>query len=173
MGLMVHARRWEHDVTILKRLAQVLVAILILAAVVYPFRRDPIGPLAGKRLTGEVASETPADWSFSDAHMTIAVEVRPDDPHSITTICFVHEGTLYVPAQGGSEKEWTQMVLADPRVRLKIGERIYPARATRITDESQREAMIASAAGKYERLAAAQAGENPPEDVWVFRIDPR
>lgn len=159
--------------TILKRLGQALVAILILAAIAYPFRRDPIGPLAGKELSGEVAAETPSDWGFTDEHMTIAVEVRPEDPHSITTICFVHEGALYVPAQGGSDKEWTQMVLADPRVRLKIGDRIYPAKATRIADESQREAMIASASKKYAQLAAAQEGENPPEDVWVFRIDPR
>jgi len=154
---------------ILKRIGQLLLALVVLAAIAYPLRRDPIGPLAGKRLSGEEAAY-PADWSFSDEHMLIAVEVRPDDPHSVTTVCFVHEGVLHVPAQGGSEKEWTQMVIADPRVRVKVGDTVYPGRAVRMTDESQREAMLASAGKKYSRLAAA--GSEAPPDVWVFRIEP-
>ncbi len=152
--------------TILKRIGQVLLAIVVLAAIAYPFRRDPIGPLAGKQLTGTEAA-APDDWSFTDEHMLVALEVRPGDPHSITTLCFVHDGALHVPAQAGSEKQWTQMVLDDPRVRVKVGDAIYPGRATRIVDETERPALIASAARKYERLA----GGEPPPDVWVFRID--
>lgn len=155
---------------VLKRVGQVLLVLVVVAAVAYAFRRDPIGPVAGKQLSGEEAPAWPGDWEFTDEYDLVALEVRPDDPHSVTTICFLHEGALYVPSQGGGEKAWPQMVLADPRVRIKVGDTIYRARATRITDDAQRQALLASAAKKYPRIAAADA-EVPP-DVWVFRIDP-
>ena len=153
---------------VLRILGGVLGVLLVVVAAAYALRTNPVGPVAGRGLTGEAAAYPP-DWSFSDAHMTIAVEVRPDDPHSITTICFVHEGALYVPAQGGSDKQWTHIVSEDPRVRLKIGERIYSARADRVPDLDFDE-FAASAQQKYSALADAN---EPPPDVWLFRIGPR
>ncbi len=155
---------------ILRILVRALAALLVVAALAWFFRSNPIGPISGRQLTGTEASY-PADWSFSDAHPTIAVEVRPDDPHSVTTICFVHDGALYVPAQGGSNKEWTQIVLADSRVRLKVGDLIYAATATRIT-EFEPAVVMASAAKKYTEMAD-RMGEDIPEDIWLFRIGPR
>ncbi|MCP5056460.1 MAG: nitroreductase family deazaflavin-dependent oxidoreductase [bacterium] len=156
--------------TILKRIAQVVLILAVLAAVAYPFRRDPLGPIAGKQLSGVEVSGWPADWSFSDEHNLIAIEVRPDDPHSVTVVCFVYENFLYVPSQGAAEKDWTQMVLADPRVRLKIGDAIFNARATRVTDESDRPGMFAAAVKKYPRISEAET--ELPANLWVFRIDP-
>ncbi len=153
---------------IIKRIAQLLLVIAALAAIAYPFRRDPIGPLAGKEVTGERVPFSPEDWTFTNEHFTVAVEVRPEDPHSITTVCFVSEGKLYIPAQNGSEKEWTQMVLADPRVRVKVGDRVYPGLAKRVTDTKQIETLTHAAAKKYTQLADRS---EPPPDVWVFRID--
>ena len=94
-----------------------LVGLAIVAAGIARVVIDgPIGPLSGGRLGGE-ERPAPIDWSFSDDHPTIAVEVRPDDPHSVTTVCFVAGGELYVPARDAAEKEWTQLALADPRAR--------------------------------------------------------
>lgn len=155
---------------ILKWLGIVVCGILVLAAVAYPFRRDPIGPIAGKRLTGEVASAT--DWAFTDGHMLVKVETRPDDPHSVTTLCFTHEGSLYVPAMDGAGKTWTRYVIEDPRVRIKVGDRIYAGRATRITDPSMGEPLFSAAAAKYPRIAERRGDETPDlERIWVFRID--
>ncbi len=125
--------------------------------------------MAGRQLSGEVVATPVADWSFTDEHTTIAVETRPAAPHSVTTICFTHEGALYVPAQSGSTKSWTYYATADPRVRLKIGDKVYAARASRVTDESLGPALIASARAKYE---IEESNEAPTfEDVWVFRMD--
>lgn len=41
-----------------------------------------------RRLAGN-DRPAPADWGLTDAHETIAVEVGPSDPHSVTVICFV------------------------------------------------------------------------------------
>ena len=152
---------------ILKVVAGAIALLLVLAAILYPFRRDPIAMLAGKALTGTEAAY-PTSWDFSDAHDLIAFEVRPDDPHSVTTICFVVEGSLHVPAMNGSEKEWPSIVLADDRVRLKLGDAIYPARAVRVEPADQAP-YVEAMSRKYTRPADAE----PPSDVWIFRIEPR
>ena len=61
--------------------------------------------ISGRTLSGE-EFPYPENWDFTNDHFTIAVETRPEDPHSVTTVCFVHEGALYVPAQSGSSKRW-------------------------------------------------------------------
>lgn len=150
---------------ILKRISQAILVIAILLAVAYTFRRDPIGPLAGKALTGERMTQTPDDWGFSGERQ-LAVEVRPEDPHSVTTTGFMLDGALHIPAMNGSEKDWPSIAVADPRVHVKIGERVYPGLATRVTEEKQFEAILASAAKKYPRF------EDRPPDLWIFRIEP-
>ena len=64
---------------------------------------------------------------------------------------------------------WTHYVLDDPRVRLKVGDVIYPGRAMRVPSEDA-SMFIASAAKKYPQLAGDDA--DLPDDVWLFRIDP-
>jgi hypothetical protein len=152
---------------ILRWIGVIALLLALGAAGAYALRSDPLGPLAGKRLAGPVVSEPVSDWSFTDEHYLIAVETRPAAPHSVTTICFAHEGSLYVPAQGGSAKDWTHFAVSNPRVRLKIGDKVYPAIATRITDPDAREAMVAAARAKYD----FDGGDTPPEDIWLFRMD--
>ncbi len=145
-------------------LASSLVAILLAGC-------GPWGPWPGGRLYGEVVVEPVEDWSFSDEFPLVAVETRPTFPHSVTTIAFTHEGALYVPALSPRGKRWPYFVLDDPRVRIRIGDKVYPGRAVRLTDETDREALVASAQKKYPQLA-----DRDPEElgeVWLFRIDPR
>lgn len=145
-------------------------AVAVVAATLYLFRTDPIFMVSGKRLSGDELPY-PSDWSICNDHQTVAVETRLDDPHSITTGCFVHQGELFIPAQTGSDKQWTAIVARDPRIRLKIGEYVYPARAERITDFAMQE-MLPSIAAKYPRIAEL-GPEQMPQDVWMFRITSR
>lgn len=146
-----------------------VVGTAAVAALLYATRSNPVGPVAGRALSGELVATPVDDWSFTDEHSLIAVETRPAAPHSVTTICFTHEGVLYVPAQGGSAKSWTHYAVSNPEVRILAGGRIYPARATRVTDTSRVEELTASAGGKYDFVA----GDALPEDVWLFRMDSR
>ncbi len=154
----------------LKIVSHATLTLLFVLYIAYQFRTDPIGILAGKKVTGEEVSY-PADWSFSDEHMLIAVESRPGNPHSVTTVCFVHEGDLYVPAREGSTKDWPSYVLADNRVRLKIGEKIYPAAMERVTAMTLVD-MGPSLAKKYPQFADATPEDIPP-DTWLFKVIPR
>jgi hypothetical protein len=153
----------------------VVATLLILAAaggVLYARRSNPIEFISGRQLTGEVVTEPVSDWSFAKDYPTIALETRPGAPHSVTAWCLVHEGKLYVPASAGSTKSWTHYAAADPRVRIKIGDKIYPGVATRVVaDEALREPIAQIARDKYNLPAAPANASSGPSDVWLFRID--
>lgn len=154
---------------VLKILSHTLLTLLFVGYIAFQFRTDPIGIVAGRALSGDEVAY-PADWSFSNDHPLIAVETRPSDPHSVTTICWVHDGDLYVPARDGAEKEWTHMALADSTARIKVGDAVYPVRIERV--------MGANLADYSEALAAKypQFADASPEDftgTWIFRVGPR
>ena len=153
-----------------KAVGLALALAVLLAALAWLFRSDPIMMISGRTLVGE-EFPYPDDWGFTDSQNTIAVETRPEDPHSVTTICFVHGGELYVPAQSGSSKRWPSYVVEDPRVRLKIDGRIYRARAVRVLPV-ELTLYRDSIARKYSAMANRSPDEFPP-DVWLFRIAPR
>ena len=96
--------------------------------------------------------------------------MQPEDPHSVTTLCFQYQDDLIIPAQGGSEKSWPAMVLKDPRVRIKMGEQIYLGHATREQDISI-ETLQSQVVEKYPQFADAQPDD--VEDVWLFRVTKR
>jgi hypothetical protein len=154
----------------LKYLGLVLGALVVIVALAWLFRSDPLGPIAGRQLTG-TEQPFPADWAFVKSYPLCALESRVDDPHSVTTICFVHDGYLMIPAAEGSTKSWPAYVEADPRVRVKVGDSVYPARATRV--ELTVEEVLPSMAAKYQDRFADGAPADLPGDIWLFRIDAR
>jgi hypothetical protein len=153
----------------LNKIAAGVVGLALVAGIAWFFRSDPIFMISGKQLAGQ-AAPYPQDWGFSDDYSTIAIETNPGDPHSVTTLCFVHEGILYVPAQGGSSKQWTQFVLDDPRVRLKVGKKIFHAKAERVMPLNILE-FKDSLGSKYPKMKD-RSPEEVPEDLWLFRIRP-
>ncbi len=148
----------------------VLLGLIVVAGLAFQFRTDPIGPLAGKRLSGE-ERPFPGDWEFSNAHPYCFFETRPAAPHSVTTICFVVNGRLMIPSLNAPEKDWPHYVLEDPDVRIKIGDFVYPARAAQITDYSQEE-VRASILGKYPDFEE-RIPETLPDTTWLFELAQR
>ncbi len=147
--------------------------MLGLAVVCSLLGNQPCGPLPGDALEGQEVPGPVSDWSFSDAHSRCHLEVRPSDPHSITTTCYVHEGQLYVPARMGDAKKWTKMVLADPRGRIRIGERIYPVRIERVEDDALRRDAALSGWRKYNPGEASPGDFEISEDHWIFELQSR
>lgn len=150
------------------RAAGILAMIVVLPVMgCGPWERTP-----GFRLFGDVVREPVEDWSFAEAEATIAVETRPwyGIPHSVTTVCFVHDGALYVPSRNPRGKRWVSSVLRDPRVRLRIAGRIYERRAVRITDDALAEALHEKLRMRFHR-PRQEPSERP--EMWFFRMDPR
>jgi len=143
---------------------------------------EPKDRRPGLWLSGEVASEPVADWSWSDAHPEIFLETRTGYgiPHSVTVVCAADGERLYVPSlyrDGGGwpdAKRWNRNVAADPNVRLGIGGRLFERRAVLVSDDAERERALAAFGRKYPfwaDLAAKPATERLP--FAIVRMDPR
>jgi hypothetical protein len=125
----------------------------------------------GLRLTGE-SVPIPADWSFTNDHKKIAVEVQTPYllSHSVTIWCAEMDGELYIGARNPERKRWPGWVDADPDVRLKIGEQLYEVRLMPL-DQPERIARLRRAyVTKYE-LPATPPGKGPPIRYW--QVAPR
>jgi hypothetical protein len=145
--------------------AFVLLAIALILGACDPQDRRP-----GLWLTGEVADVAPGDWSFSDEHGEIALEVATPYliPHSVTIWCAQVDGTLYVAAAAPEEKNWPGWVADDPDVRLKIGDTVYDATLAELEDAAEIQAVRGAYAGKYE---VANLGSGASLRYW--RVGPR
>jgi len=136
----------------------------------------PIGPFAGGRLSGEIVRQPVSDWSFSAEQETIQIETRPDDPHSVNTWCVGLGANLYVPSSmilgptDPSERGWVRHVLDDPRVRIRIGDRVYERSAHRVVDADEYETARNALERKYE---LDPEDRDPEREIWIFRMDPR
>lgn len=137
----------------------------------------PLGVVPGGPLCCGTESEPVRDWSFSDAYPLIAIETRSGWlRHSITAVCVSAEGELYLMARRGDAKRWVRNLLADPRARVEIGGRIYPVRATRVTERLPGEPVARAFLRKYAGLEADEVRslpEVPGEgderiEVWTF-----
>jgi hypothetical protein len=122
-----------------------LAALAALLACGGPFLVIPGGELAG-----EVVTEPVEDWSMLGDRF-IDLETRPDDPYSVQLNYIVRDGQLYIdPAEG---RNWLEHIRADPRVRARFGNKIYPL-----------EAVLVGRPGELE-------GFDP--DRFIYRLDPR
>jgi len=142
-------------------------AALPLAAGIFAFALG-CGPVPGGALSGEVAP-APAAWSeaLGGDRAMCEIEARPADPHSIQLESFTRDGALYVQSHRWALAEWwpeswAEAWLAEPDVRVRIGDRIYELRAERVVDAALRDEML------------KERGYDPvPEDIVVFRFEAR
>ncbi len=98
-----------------------LAASLVAMACSGPFYAIPGGALDGTLVTQPVR-----DWTFLDEKW-VHLETRPEEPYSVELNYFVRDGRLYIDA--AEDRRWHEHIRADPRVRARFGEKIYPLRA--------------------------------------------
>jgi hypothetical protein len=107
----------------------------------------------GLWLKGEAVTTPVTDWSFVDkvehpgrSLNTVLVETRTPYfiAHSVRTMPFVRNGQLYLRShqdrmdlQFPNDKSWTSNVARDPRVRIKIGDKLFEATIVLIADRAQ------------------------------------
>ena len=128
----------------------------------------PLGPLPGGRLSG---AEVACPSAFPADVREIEIEVRPDDPYSVTTWNVVQGGRLHIPADFlNPVKRWPYYLKADPRIRIRTGALVYACRATRIEDPEVIDALRLAAARKYEIDPEGAAAST---EVWWFRVSRR
>ena len=140
-----------------------LVSLLLLSAC------EPVWRIPGGRRYGEVVTETVSDCTFTAGVTTVALETRPGFPHSVTVVCFTHEGRLYMPSFNVSKKKWPEYVRQNPNVRLKIASKIYPGYVERV-DAGEIDAILGSFAAKF-RPGAEAPRSDQISDFTFYRFE--
>ena len=132
---------------------------------------EPEDRRPGLWLSGEAPTAAPKDWSFTDAHREIAIEVATPYlvRHSVTIWCASLDGQLYVGARDPDSKRWPGWVDRDSNVRLEIDGEIYPGHLTRVDDPAQVTRIQHAYAAKYD-LAEPRPAGSPPIRYW--RVEP-
>jgi hypothetical protein len=150
-------------------IAIALFTILSLLIVGY----EPQDQSPGLWLTGELATEPVADWSFTEQHEEIFVQTRSPwlIPHSVTTYCATYNDSFYLFSAyyGGGDfpdlRRWNKNVVRDPRVRLKIGDQLIDQTLSYIDDESIRMPVHQAFVDKYPQWVSPGL-----ENVHIFQV---
>jgi len=160
-----------------------LIALLLVAIggllVGARFADGPIAIVAGGPFkSGELVNGPEPDWSF--VHDVKEVEFQLLDPaRSRTTWILDHEGKAYIPCGymttwwGKLWKRWPLEAEKDPRIVLRIGDKLYERRLVRIQDGPVVAPLLAELSRKY-----AGGQEIPMEAVtsgylWLYELAPR
>src|SRR5690348_9352082 len=133
-----------------------IVVVLTLALNYGRLRRNFVGLNRGDFgfwLGGDRATTPVTDWSFTDTVPTIQIETRTPYllPHFVRTYIARNDAQLYLfseyfaPEPGQPDvrdsfpqaRFWNRMVVRDPRIGVKIGDRLFEMRAYPLTDPSE------------------------------------
>ncbi|XOV84837.1 MAG: hypothetical protein ACFHXK_06875 [bacterium] len=108
----------------------------------FPGCNGPLGPLPGGKLSGILAEQPVHDWSFAADVEVVQLETQPQDPHSVNTWIGVYNRKLYIATSlirgdaEPSQRDWVKHVTLDPNVLIRINDTLYPAIASRVTDQA-------------------------------------
>ncbi|MFN3237452.1 MAG: hypothetical protein ACE37D_10355 [Pseudomonadales bacterium] len=139
-----------------------------MAVMVIPvlFGFGPCGPIAGGALEGEVEQAVIKDFRFVQDVEHCALEVNQDKPHSVTVNCWAVGKQLFIGCQDCDGKTWSSAILDNPMARVKIGEKLYPVKATRMQDQGAIERAWRFRWEKYEEGEP----ESVPAGYWLFHM---
>ncbi len=143
---------------------RVFVSIVVIVALT---GCDPMGPLPGGALAGEV-NTLPDDWAMVEDIETVQLETNPDDPYSVNLWVVSLDSGLYIAA-GGGETRWSKQISIDSNVRLRINHKIYELRASSVDNNEELEEVRRAYLDKY----AMESDSAQFNDSRVFRLDQR
>lgn len=153
-------------------LAWLLAALLAIGALAFAvyFFYCPCDRTPGGWLLGEAVSEPVEDWGFANDVPLCQVQVyRGILPHAINLNCMASDGDLYLSCASCDGKVWSTAALANPEARLRVGDKVYPVRLSRVEDPQTLDEAWRARARKTGRGL-----ETPREDGWwSFRVESR
>ena len=152
--------------------------ILVLAIALASLRIVGFEPRDGRPglwLAGELVTEPVTDWDFTNQFGEIFLQTSTTYgiPHSVTVWGAVYDGDFYLFSSyrgGGNfpdKRAWNRNVLRDPRVRLKIGDRLFDQTLRHIDNERIRTPVYQAFVDKYPDWRSP--GQ---ENVHIFLVEP-
>lgn len=98
----------------------------------------PFLTLPGKSLQG--VEENAASWEFASQYKIMQLETRPLNPYSVYHRVLLKNNNLYLDA--AEHRRWHEYIKQDPNVRVKLGDKIYKARAEVVTDPAELQGFL-------------------------------
>ena len=152
----------------------VLLAVLLLMSVTGfepkdcpPTDRSLSCKVPGLWLKGEPVTTPVSDWSFTDQIPQIKIQTQTPFllPHSVIIWCAVYNGNLYVTSYRG--RQWVEDIIREPRVRLKIADRVFDRTLSVVDDPAEKAAVLQAKGRKYPQWKVPSVSEST-----VFRVNP-
>ena len=135
---------------------------LILAAC-----NEPFILAAGGALEGPLA-EAPSTWELDKDSALAQLETQPDNPYSVNFTYVQLDGRLYAYA-GDTKTNWADNIEKNPLVRVRLQNKIYPARAIRVTGREE----LNNFASVWSSLSVFQRDPLQFEEIWLYRLEAR
>ena len=85
----------------------------------------PGGELSGREIHA-------SSFRFAGEFELLQLEVRPARPYSVWIRVVMNGDNLYIDAAPG--RRWLRYLMDNPEVRIKLGDKVYAATATLVTD---------------------------------------
>jgi hypothetical protein len=166
---------------LLKIVGGLIVCLLLLLLVLRFTGYEPHDLKPGLWLKGDLVTTPVADWSFVDQHQMIEVETFPwyGIPHSVITGCISYNGSLYLTSAYPAgvqfpSRYWNKIVLRNPHVRIKVGDKLYKGLVSYVvTDPAEHAGVLAAKLKKYPPYGHVHVGKHgpPPGQIEVeFRV---
>ncbi|HEY7391950.1 MAG TPA: hypothetical protein VH640_25765 [Bryobacteraceae bacterium] len=123
--------------------------------------------MPGLWIKGEPVTTPIADWSFTDTIPEIKIQTQTPYlvPHSVTIWCATYKGNLYVTSYRG--RQWVEDIIRDPRVRLKIADRVFDRTLSVVDDPAEKAAVLQAKGKKYPQWKVPAVST-----ATVFRLNP-
>ena len=124
-------------------------------------------PFPSGKLQGNL-SPVPDDWTRVAAAQVVQLETKPSKPYSVNLWIIGFDDRLFVHA-GDNRARWVENILANPDVRLLIGDRLFELVAIRVVAQSEFDEFALDYKTKY---GSRPRNENVNE-AYLFRLKPR
>ena len=129
---------------------------------------EPTFIFPGGELTGG-EQPMPSSWAFTRDFDTVQIETRPGDPYSVNVWGVGVDRRFYVAASDADDAAWARAIEAEPLVRLRIGDNVYPLLATRTDDPRELAEVIDAYVDKY----GGDRERSFIQHAWVYRLESR
>lgn len=139
-------------------------ATILVIPVLFGF--GPCGPIAGTQVSGELVKDRISDFQFVNDVEQCILEVNTVKPHSVTVNCWTVGKQLFVGCKDCESKTWSKYVSNDPLAKIKIAEKLYPVKLTKMSDEFAIERAWKIRWRKYGEGEI----EPRPEGYWLYHL---
>ena len=143
------------------------IRLIAISALVLVAGCGPILLIPGGELDG-LTAPVPSDWSIADDVNTVQLETRPEDPYSVNIWAIGIGPRLYVHA-GANRSSWVEHIETNSDVRIRIGDKLYDLRASRVEDQD----VFTRFSDAYEEKYGTRPRNDNVAEVYLFGLEAR